>query len=175
MAAFDAPRSRAGPATRRSECRARTPSSIAFIPVDSASYAAYWLANSVSPPYAGTSTPYRSEPIGGAATCGVSECQSSPMILVSPGLRTMSITAGSDFDPWMLGCRNSVPKRDANALWRATSSACSRKKMTPCASSAPRIAGNGRVVEIAREIYAQHLGAECAGDGLDAQRARHFG
>ena len=117
---------------------------------------------------AGTSTAYSTEPIGGRGTCGVSECQSSPMIFVSPGLRTMSITAGSALEPWMFGCRKSVPKRererlvlrDVEMLVAEEDHAVTQERL---------VDGRERGVrQVLREIDAEHLRAQRARDGLDA-------
>ena len=73
---------------------ARRPSSIRCIPGESVSYAAYMLANNVSPPAGGTSRATSIVPIGGRARYVVSLCQMPPKFTVSCGSFVTAMISG---------------------------------------------------------------------------------
>ena len=74
------------------ECTAVSPSSRRCIVADSASYAACWLAKSVSPPKAGNSTAYRIDARSGSGRKVTSVCHPPPKFDRSSALAKSSAT-----------------------------------------------------------------------------------
>src|SRR5262245_62071565 len=112
--------------------------------------AAVMLANTVSPPRAGTSFAQRMVAIGGSARNVSSECQMSvPNGGVASSLRNL-ISTGAVPSFGANGCTVSSPNCSPKAMSASDEMFCSRKTMTSCSASASSTAascsgGSGRL------------------------------
>ena len=139
----------------------------AACPSDSVSYARYWLANSVSPPYGGTSRASSIEPIGGSSRYVVSECQMPPKLWRSCSSFFTSITSGNPSMPLTNGYSIGSPMRRAKAMnWAGIELLVAEEDDLVLEKGL----SNFLFGKILRQVDAEDLGAERARDASDFQR-----
>ena len=132
------------------------------------------LENRVSPPYFGTVCRCSTEPIGGSSSQETSLCHWWPFWRVEPASVWTRISSGRPSTQGDAGWMCSSPNRLPNARCCSWSMGWSRKKMTPCASSARRISAYVSSFERLAKVDVGYFRADRGREGFNRySQVRH--